>query len=357
LYRLFFWGFSASFLLFVFVLVYYKPILYASYIGVWTGYIGMAIIVTFIIYGLVQLIVNPSAPPPIQPVIPGVSIPGSGIKVPLIIGWIALFISAVIHEFCHGIVSRAYKIKVTSSGFAFIGPLAAAFVEPDEKQLKKMPAKVQNSIFAAGPFSNIILALLIFLVLTFILTPIIGAVLTPAGFSFSDITKGGPADAAGVQKDVLYTKIDNQTVLTSADFFTALENLTPNTPIMISNDEKNYTIIAGVNPKNASKGYLGVNVMPEYTHLHSWWATLLLWLFNLLNWIFIISLGLGLANLLPLGPVDGGRMFHAASLKLFGKKSGKRVWVMVTFGFIALLVILLFPIIKATLLEIMNFIF
>ena len=111
-----------------------KVIRILALIGVYVGYLGMAIIVGFIFYGVYQIIFVPNAPPPLQPVIPGVPIPGSPIQVPLITGWLALFISAAIHEFSHGVVARAHKIKVKSSGFAFIGPLAAAFVEPDEKQ-------------------------------------------------------------------------------------------------------------------------------------------------------------------------------------------------------------------------------
>ena len=38
-------------------------------------------------------------------------------------------------------------------------------------------------------------------------------------------------------------------------------------------------------------------------------AYILLWLVELFFWLYVISFGIGLFNLLPLGPLDGGRMF------------------------------------------------
>src|SRR3989338_644264 len=81
---------------------------------------------------------------------------------------ISLFIIAIIHEFSHGVIARVYNIKIKSSGFAFLGPIPAAFVEPDEKKMEKSSAKAQLSILAAGSFSNILLALLVILILFFV---------------------------------------------------------------------------------------------------------------------------------------------------------------------------------------------
>ena len=48
--------------------------------------------------------------------------------------WIIIIaVIAISHEFAHGIFARLNKIKVHSTGFGFLGPFLAAFVEPDEK--------------------------------------------------------------------------------------------------------------------------------------------------------------------------------------------------------------------------------
>ncbi|HLC31688.1 MAG TPA: site-2 protease family protein [Candidatus Nanoarchaeia archaeon] len=75
--------------------------------------------------------------------------------------WIIIIaVIAIPHEFAHGIYSRLHKIKVRSTGFGFLGPFIAAFVEPDEKQMEKAPIKAQMSILAAGTFANLLMTLL-----------------------------------------------------------------------------------------------------------------------------------------------------------------------------------------------------
>ncbi|MFH1316349.1 MAG: site-2 protease family protein [Candidatus Woesearchaeota archaeon] len=109
-----------------------------SYIGVSIGFLGMIIIVGFILYGFYALFFIPSSPPVVGFALPGLPIAGAGgLTIPFFIGIIALFVVIVIHEFSHGVVARANDIHVKSSGFAMFGPIPAAFVEPDEAQLKK----------------------------------------------------------------------------------------------------------------------------------------------------------------------------------------------------------------------------
>jgi membrane-associated protease RseP (regulator of RpoE activity) len=62
-------------------------------------------------------------------------------------------------------------------------------------------------------------------------------------------------------------------------------------------------------------------------------------LVTLLVFIYALSLGIGLFNLLPLGPVDGGRMFKLASERFFGAFHGVKAWKYVSFFFLGLIVI------------------
>ncbi len=73
---------------------------------------------------------------------------------------VAIAIVAVVHEFAHGIFARLYKMKIHSTGFAFLGPFLGAYVEPDEKQMDKSPKIAQLSIQAAGVFANTVTAIL-----------------------------------------------------------------------------------------------------------------------------------------------------------------------------------------------------
>jgi len=80
--------------------------------------------------------------------------------------WIIIIaIIAVPHEFAHGIFARLSKIKVLSTGFGFLGPFLAAFVEPDEKKTEKASKFSQLSILGAGTFANLIVAAIFTLIL------------------------------------------------------------------------------------------------------------------------------------------------------------------------------------------------
>jgi len=89
-----------------------RIIKFLSFIGIFVGFLGMIYISYILVDGAFNLLSNPNAPPVITPVIPGIKIPGSPIFVPFWYGIIAIFIVAALHEFSHGVVARAYKIKV-----------------------------------------------------------------------------------------------------------------------------------------------------------------------------------------------------------------------------------------------------
>ncbi|PIN90803.1 hypothetical protein COU60_00475 [Candidatus Pacearchaeota archaeon CG10_big_fil_rev_8_21_14_0_10_34_76] len=78
---------------------------------------------------------------------------------------IALVIVAVSHEFAHGIFARFYKIRIKTTGFAFLGPILGAFVEPDEKQMQKAKKFPQLTILAAGTFANVVMTVIFGLIL------------------------------------------------------------------------------------------------------------------------------------------------------------------------------------------------
>ena len=71
--------------------------------------------------------------------------------------WIIIIaLIAIPHEFAHGIFARLHKVKIHSTGFGFLGPFLAAFVEQDDKQMSKIKKFPQLSILAAGTFANVL---------------------------------------------------------------------------------------------------------------------------------------------------------------------------------------------------------
>jgi len=328
-----------------------RTVRFIGYIGIYVGYAGMAVMTYYILYSLFIFFTIPDAAATIAPVIPGVRIPGSPVFVPFLYGILAIFIVAAVHEFSHGVVARAHGIKVKNSGIVFFGPLIGAFVEPDEKQLQKKKAIVQNSMFAAGPWSNIILAAIVFVLLSFVFTPAIHSLVEEEGFYFGNVQEGLPASVAGLKNHTIYTFVNNQTVINAEEFIDAMVGIQPNDTILIGNENESIKVVAGVRDDDENKGYIGVlgiytkNELKKDSFMFVY--VVLDWFSELFVWVFILTLGIGLANLLPLGALDGGRMLRLALLKWFDRKKADKIFKIVSLCFIVFLILLFIPIIRS----------
>ena len=71
----------------------------------------------------------------------------------------------------------------------------------------------------------------------------------------------------------------------------------------------------------------------------SWTVEVVLWLSGLMFWIYALNLGIGLFNLVPLGPIDGGRMFKTALERFLPKAKAYFIWKWTGLGFLALIII------------------
>lgn len=347
---------------------YPRFIIFLGTLGIYVGFAGMLVMIYFMGLGLYQLIFVPSAPPMFSPVLPGVSIPGSPITLPLFEGIIALFVVVVIHEFTHGVISKAYKIPIKSSGLVMFGPIPGAFVEPDEKKLVRAKRKAQLSIFAGGPFANVLLALVIFLVM-------IGMAAVSNSMYYSDgiEIKGftNPDDALNggrlenlSEGDVIYS-INGFAVQSAYNLSDAMADISPGDVVILETSRGVKNLVMSSNPENESLPYLGIylnnNIEGKtYVASNKVFSTVYLWFFGnpfdlrfneglgLLGWIFVISLGIGIVNLLPLGPMDGGRMYLLVLEKYFDKTKVKRIASATTFVLVfCLIVLIIVPIAKA----------
>ncbi|MBN1645582.1 site-2 protease family protein [Candidatus Woesearchaeota archaeon] len=344
--------FSAAFIVFLISIIFFKQIRRAGAIGIYVGYFGMALIVVTLIKGLIDTFLIPNAPPALQPVIPGVSLPGSTFHVPLISGWLALFFVIVVHEFSHGIVSKAHNLPVKSSGIVFFGPLMGAFVEPEEQKLVKANPKVQNSIYAAGPFSNVLLTIFVAILFLFVLPPMNSPIMgEPTGWKITEVEEGSPAYLAGIEEGTIFTGLNGRTVLTSNQFLVEVQNITIGENIVMSTPTEDYTVVVAEHPDDPDKPYIGIKWDPGTVDQRSKQDTIgakvFVWVLQLLTLIFLLSLGIGLANLLPIGPVDGGRMFNIATQKWWGKQKGRVIFTKVSIiVFLIIIFLLIWPIIR-----------
>lgn len=86
-------------------------------------------------------------------------IPGINPVIPLWYGILGLVVAIVVHELSHGILTRLGEMRIVSLGVLFFVFPVGAFVEPDEGQLQGTTRRKRAKVFAAGPASNLLLAL------------------------------------------------------------------------------------------------------------------------------------------------------------------------------------------------------
>ncbi|MEM4245382.1 MAG: M50 family metallopeptidase, partial [Candidatus Nanoarchaeia archaeon] len=230
--------------------------------------------------------------------------------------------------------------------------------------LKKIRYRKQLAIFSAGPFANVITAFIFLLILNFATGPMQLNILEMQGITVNEILPGYPAEQAGMTAPVTITAIDGQETLSGINFTEITSKLKPNQTIVLETEKGNYIITTTQNPDNASKGFMGVGGLVQKTGIKkdveqkygTFWPKALLWTNMLLMWLFVINLGIGIFNLLPLGPVDGGRMFYVVSLWIFkDKKRAMKAWALTSFICISLIIVNLIPWLNKLLNFILNF--
>jgi membrane-associated protease RseP (regulator of RpoE activity) len=251
------------------------------------------------------------------------------------------------------VIARAHNLKVKSSGFAFLGLivpiLPAAFVEPDEKELRKRPHKQQLSVFAAGPFSNIAFAFLFLAIASFMLAPLANAVIEPNGVKVTDYVKEKdifPAEKAGIKIGEVIQKVDNVPTPYVNNLSFVLKSKKPNDVVSIKTDKSVYEIRLAKNPENSSMAYLGA-YLEQGTKINDdvkasfgeFLPNALIWVYGLFVILVILNFGIGLFNLVPLGPLDGGRMLQLVLHKIFDEKKGNRIWGYIGLFFMVLIFI------------------
>lgn len=293
---------------------------FIGYLGVIVGFIGM-VFMTFALYqGVSQFYMDPQAPATVGVVIPGIQVEGSPFNsLDIITGLIIIFIVAAFHEFGHGVISRAHNVRVNSSGVVFFGPILGAFVEPDNKQLYSSSNKTQLSIFAAGPFFNVILTLFAMAIIT---------MLPFAGLTFAQnqplivdtITDNSTLSQIDIEQGDVIKSINGVEMSNLQILRENLYDLEINESIEIVTNKGEFNAKLMGHPENGAVPFLGIT--PKQT-VTSW---LLFKLEIFLMFLAIISIGIGAANLLPFGPLDGGRMIKNVIEQMFAGKTAHIVF-------------------------------
>jgi len=237
-------------------------------------------------------------------------------------------------------MARVYNLPVKNSGLMVLGALVplipGAFVEPDEKKLMKASPKKQLAVYAAGPAINIVTGLLLVGLFFGAIVPFTDGFYAQDGVVVSELMDGNPpAEQAGLAAGDKITQINGQQITTTESFSTALNDVQPGDNVNIITSAAVYDVTLGTNPDTKS-AWLGVFVKQELTN-PTWTTYVILWFKDLIFWLALLSLGVGLFNLVPLGPIDGGRMLLTAMQVVTHEARAARVWKSVSFVILGIL--------------------
>ncbi|MFP4112297.1 MAG: M50 family metallopeptidase, partial [Candidatus Woesearchaeota archaeon] len=312
---------------------------------------GMIFIVVNLVVSLINMFRLPDAQSGVAPVLP---IPVEGaVYVPFFYWILCIFIIAIVHEMSHGIVARHYGIRIKSSGFAFLNVILpivpAAFVEPDENQLEKKKLHKQLGVFAAGPFSNIILGFIALAILALVINPLALQAVDQKGILITNVINGTPAYEAGLIENDLINMSDDVKINTIQDFTSYIDTKDPGDEITLYSNRTSYTVTLGERPDSSEEAYMGINfaqkneIKQSFIDKYGEFAPkLMYWIYDFFYWLFLLNLGIGLFNLVPLGPVDGGRMIRATLLKYLPPEKASKIWKWISYIFLAIILYMVF---------------
>ena len=278
----------------------------------WRWYMNVGIVVAFIAMIFISWTLISSLPsvfeaPSVSIVIPGVEVPGSSIYVPLGYGLLALATVLVVHEFSHGIQAVGEKISIKSIGLLLFAILPGAFVEPDEDELKEAKKSSRLRVYAAGSIANMSLAVIAILIVS-LCSAAIPTYFAEDGIAINRIVSDSPSD--GILKEgMILESIDNHKITNSTDYSELVSSYHPGDNVTVQTNEGSYSITLSKNPNNESRGFFGIQATKHFELVNDSLGPIpwiLFELVELFQWVFMLNLGIGLFNLLPIKPLDGG---------------------------------------------------
>lgn len=149
-------------------------------------------------------------------------LPGINPFIPVTYGILSLAVAIIVHEFAHGILTRIAKVKILSLGLIFFIVPMGAFVEPDENELFKVQKKKRARMFAVGPATNLIVAIICALIFSFSFMS--SVVPKEDGAIVVGVVKESPAYNSEISAWMQITEINGKEIKSANDFYNVNES-------------------------------------------------------------------------------------------------------------------------------------
>jgi membrane-associated protease RseP (regulator of RpoE activity) len=273
----------------------------------------------FVVSNLLRFIFPLGPASPVFPVIPVLTIS---------LNWLPYFFVAVAvivltHELAHGVTARLANIPVLSTGLVAFLVFFGAFVEPDEKEFEKASLLSRLRMLAAGSSTNLITALLVFLLMS-------ACFAQPAGVLIYNVAPTGPLAKSGANVQIfdVIQAVNGTPVSTYNQYFNLTSNVGPNETLTLTilhaNRQENITVVTAQSPSNISKGIVGfeVGLVPNYIPTRFGLDQYLsMNLYLSLFWIYLLGVSVAIFNMLPAFPFDGERVLYYPLANLMKKRT------------------------------------
>lgn len=279
----------------------------------------------FALYFLINLLFVKTKEPTVQiilPSLPFVCEKNVFLCLPAHYWLIIILLVAFSHEIAHAILSAANKVKIKSIGYAFLAIIPAFFVEPDNKKFEKAKTIQKLRILSVGSVGNFLLAiftiLLIFLIY-FITLPFskfegLEVKVIPNSSAYfanlsGTILKVDGRDATIKNlKEIIANKRENENItIETTEGVYELKLINRTIGIIIEREKYSPSIF------EFSKNFYNCIYLRDPIYCSFIYNSFVFWL-------IVISIGVAVFNLLPLKPLDGGKMWEEIFKLIFPKK-------------------------------------
>ncbi|MDE1855928.1 MAG: site-2 protease family protein [Candidatus Micrarchaeota archaeon] len=267
-----------------------------------------------ILYGLALFLASVASSSPnystISSQIPGVAPLLPGITLPLAAGLVTLAIILIVHEFSHGILARVAKVKIKEIGLLVLGFIPiGAFVDPDDKQVKRLSPEHQSRILLAGVSANMLTAIITFILLLAVITYILPGFISEKVI-ISAVAANAPA--FGIIQPGSQILQWNDHAIKNLSQLEALPKPQPFSSVNVVTDKGQYSIISN------SSGKIGINLLQSVGPSGGIASSAVYFVYVVLALSFLLNFFVAVFNLLPLPGLDGWQIFK---LKLKNTKS------------------------------------
>lgn len=323
-----------------------------AWTGVLLGFLTIPFILWNVLLSFQQLIQSGGSsggPSLIAPGLTAETTLQSGISfIPVEYWLIGIGVLMVVHEMSHGIIARLEGMEINSVGWLVMGIIPGAFVEPkgenmlpgseDESEESDGEADEnegeedtdvdvsggpwdqgswtsQLKVLAAGSFANYVTAVIFTAMALFMFV----SVAQPVGVTYS-AQQNYSAGMAGMTNGTIYG-LEGQRIRYTSQLETISKDFEPNQTVSVNTSEGRFNVTLG--ERNGS-AYMGIlmrdndglmptffdmvqnnrEIKPEYAVSEG----VISWTLSMLQTVALLNFLIGMFNLLPVKPLDGGQM-------------------------------------------------